>query len=39
MKEMSGNREMAKIIKGALKVNLGSSDKENLGSGEQKAKF
>ena len=30
MKEISGSREMSKIIKGAHKVNLGSSDKEKL---------
>ena len=39
MKEISGSREMAKIISGAHKVNLESSDKENLGSEEQRAKF
>ncbi len=39
MKEISGSRETAKIIYGAHKVNLRSSDKENLGSGEQRAKF
>ena len=39
MKEFSGSRETAKMIEGAHKNNLGSSNKENLGSGEQRVKF
>ena len=39
MKGIPGSGEVVKIIQGANKVNLGSSDKENLGSGEQSAKF
>ena len=39
MEEIAGSRETAKMVKGAQETNLGSDDKDNLGSREQSAKF